>query len=160
MGKKKKKKKKPRVKKRSRSSSGKASKLVREISGPTQWRAEVLESEIPVVVDFWATWCRPCLAMAPVFEQVARAHPDTVRFAKVDTQANPQIMQELNIRSIPTLIIFHQGKVFDVHVGVISAQGLQRMLRRVLDKHEGVGLMGKVKRLWSRDESTPEEEES
>jgi len=123
-------------------------KLVKDIVGQVQWRDYILESEIPVVVDFWAPWCGPCKLMTPILEQVSKSYPESVRFAKLNTQSNVQIARNLNIRSIPTLIIFYRGEVFDVSIGVTPADRLHKMIRRVLDKHEGVGFFDKIKRLW------------
>jgi thioredoxin 1 len=125
-------------------------KLVENIAGSAQWRELVLDSQEPVVVDFWATWCAPCRAMAPIFERVAKTYDGSVKFAKVNTQSTPQIARELNIRSIPTLIIFYRGEVFDVSIGLTSEDRLRKMIRRVLDKHEGVGFLEKAKRLWRK----------
>jgi thioredoxin-like negative regulator of GroEL len=88
--------------------------------------------------------------MTPIFEEAAEAYENSVKFVKVNTQANPQIMEQLNIRNIPTLVVFYRGEVFDVRVGVTPKPALQKMLRRVLDKHEGVGLVDKVRRLWRK----------
>ncbi len=121
---------------------------VTEISNDAQWRSEVLESEKPAVVDFWATWCAPCRAMGPIFEQVAQAYTDSVRFFRVNTQLNPDLAQRLHIRSIPTLVVFYRGRVFDVTIGVTPEDRLHKMVRAVLDKHHGIGFFQKLKRLW------------
>jgi len=122
--------------------------MVEDITSQKQWRADVLESAKPVVVDFWAPWCAPCRVMAPVLEAAAATYEDLVMFAKVNTESNAELARDLHIRSIPTLIVFHQGEVFDVSVGVTPAHRLHRMIRRVLDKHEGVGFFEKLKRLF------------
>lgn len=150
--------KKPRSRrKRLRSSAGDRPAAVREISNETQWRSEVLESENPAVVDFWATWCAPCRAMEPIFQHVAEAYTDSVRFFRVNTQLNPELARRLNIRSIPTLIVFHRGRVFDVTIGVTPEERLRKMVRAVLDKHRGIGFFQKLKRLWRRGDEKASE---
>jgi thioredoxin 1 len=86
--------------------------------------------------------------MAPILERVAAAYEGSVDFAKVDTQSNPGIARDFNVRSIPTLLVLYQGRVVDVSVGLTSAEALHRMIRRALDQHEGVGLLAKLRRLW------------
>jgi thioredoxin 2 len=83
----------------------------------------VAGTEQPVVVDFWATWCAPCHAMAPSFEAAARMRPG-VRFVKVDTDAAPTIAQQHGIRGIPTLIVFQGGKEKARISGAMSTQQL------------------------------------
>jgi thioredoxin-like negative regulator of GroEL len=89
--------------------------------------------------------------MLPIFEDVAKAYGESVGFYRLDTQLNADIALKLNIRSIPTLIIFHRGQVFDVRIGLTPRDRLHKMVRRVLDKHQRVGLFGKLKRLWKKN---------
>ncbi|MBW1808728.1 MAG: thioredoxin [Deltaproteobacteria bacterium] len=146
---------------RSRPRSGKKPKpeLIREVVGLGQWKNYVLESENPVVVDFWAPWCGPCRLMTPILEKVSKDYQDSVRFAKLNTQSNAQIARNLNIRSIPTLIVFYRGEVADVSIGVTPADRLHKMIRRVLDKHEGVGFFDKMKRLWRKPKQETADQE-
>jgi thioredoxin 2 len=85
-------------------------------------------SGLPVVVDFWAPWCGPCLAMAPYFEQVSRRLSSKLRFAKLDTQAEAAPAARFSIRSIPTLILFRDGVEIARQSGALDAPQLTRWL--------------------------------
>lgn len=88
-------------------------------------------TELPIVVDFWAEWCGPCQMMAPHFAQAARLVPQ-VRFAKVDTEQATQVSRQYGIRSIPTLMVFKGGKEVARQAGALSAVQLQQWLNSVI----------------------------
>ena len=84
--------------------------------------AMALRGELPLLVDFWADWCGPCKMMAPQFQAAAALLEPAVQLAKVDTEAQPALAARLGIRSIPTLVLFRNGKETGRHSGALSAQ--------------------------------------
>ena len=88
----------------------------------------ISKNDLPVVVDFWAAWCGPCKMMAPVFSQVASETATKFRFAKVDTEQAQDIAARYNIRSIPTMMMFRNGKEIDRVAGAMDQSGLKRWL--------------------------------
>jgi thioredoxin 2 len=96
------------------------------------FRQQVLESELPVLVDFWAPWCGPCKTMAPAFEQAAAALEPEVRLAKLNTDEAQQLAGQYGIRSIPTLILFRDGKPVAQQAGAMMAAQIESWVRQVL----------------------------
>ncbi len=90
----------------------------------SSFEADVLNSEIPVLVDYWAEWCGPCKMIAPIVDELAVEYEERVRFAKLNIDENPGTPPKYNIRSIPTLMIFKQGKVEAMKVGAVSKSQL------------------------------------
>ncbi|MDQ1199620.1 thioredoxin [Rhodococcus sp. SORGH_AS_0303] len=93
---------------------------------------EVLQSEKPVLVDFWATWCGPCKMVAPVLEEIAGEHADRITVAKLDIDANPQAARDFKVMSIPTMILFQNGEPVKTIVGAKGKAALLRDLDGVL----------------------------
>jgi thioredoxin 2 len=94
----------------------------------TTFDRHVTRNGLPLVVDFWAPWCGPCIAMAPFYEQAARQLEPKFRFAKLNTQDEPAPAGRFNIRSIPTLILFRAGKEIARQSGAMDSSGLVRWL--------------------------------
>lgn len=94
--------------------------------------AQIQKSDIPVMVDFWAPWCGPCLSMAPEFQKACAQMEPKVRFVKVDTQAHQDVAMQFNIRSIPTLAIFKGGKEVARESGARAAPDLMRWANHYL----------------------------
>lgn len=99
-----------------------------------EFRQSVLESDVPVLVDFWAAWCGPCRMIAPFVEQIAQDYAGRVAVAKMDTDLNPQTPRQYGIMGIPTLILFSGGKEVDRIVGVVPKAAITRKLDAVLEK--------------------------
>lgn len=96
------------------------------------FKSEVLDSQIPVLVDFWATWCAPCRAIAPSLEELATQYKGQLKIAKVDVDENQAIAQQFGIRSIPTLLMFKGGKVVEQLVGAAPKAKLEDAIKKVL----------------------------
>ena len=89
---------------------------------------EVLKSDLPVLVDYWAEWCGPCKAIAPILDEIAKEYGDKLKVAKLDVDANVEVPKKYNIRGIPTLMLFKNGNVEEQIVGARSKSQLTAFL--------------------------------
>ena len=93
------------------------------------FQSEVLTSEQPVLVDFWATWCGPCRMVAPIVEEIAGEQGGKLKVAKVDVDQNPQVAQQFGVMSIPTLIVFKGGEAVERLVGYMPKAKLMQAIQ-------------------------------
>jgi thioredoxin 1 len=103
------------------------SELVREVGG-AEFEREVLQADGLVLVDFWATWCPPCRRLAPTLDALAADYQGRVAVTKVDVDANPELAQRYGVQSIPTLILFRDGRAVDKRLGALPSNDLREFV--------------------------------
>ena len=96
------------------------------------WQTEVIESQLPVFVDFWAEWCGPCRMVSPVVDELADDYQGKVNFVKVNIDQANELASKYNIFSIPTLAIFNKGKIVAQQVGAASKESYKNMIEKAL----------------------------
>ena len=99
----------------------------------SEFDEEVIQSELPVLIDFWAPWCGPCRALAPVIDEISKDYEGRVKVGKVNVDENPEITMKFSIRSIPTLIAFKNGEVSDQIIGAVPKSEIEKVLDKTLD---------------------------
>ena len=104
------------------------------IEGTEQNLPQIIESEIPTVIDFWAPWCNPCVGFAPIFEDIAGEYEGKARFIKVDTETQQTLAAQYQIRSIPTIMVFKSGKRLDIINGALPKGQFNQWLSVALNK--------------------------
>ena len=107
---------------------------ITEEDDPKSWETDVLSSDKPVFVDFWAQWCGPCRMVGPVVEELAGDYDGKVNFVKVNVDNAQEIAQKYNVFSIPTLLLLNKGEIIAQQVGAGSKEVYQNMIDRALDK--------------------------
>ena len=95
----------------------------------SNFKSEVLESDLPVLVDFWASWCAPCRMMSPVIEELAKDYAGRVKVCKVNVDQEPSLAQQCKISGIPTVMVFESGKLKQVSVGYKPKKDIDNLLK-------------------------------
>lgn len=98
----------------------------------TNFKKEVLEAALPVLVDYWAPWCSPCKIIAPILEELAKEYAGKLKIGKINVEENPRFTSQYGIMSIPTLIFFKNGKVAEQAVGALNKAELKKKIEETL----------------------------
>jgi thioredoxin 1 len=118
------------------SDSGKDEKI-QHVSDST-FEQDVVSAQEPVLVDFWAPWCGPCKKVGPILEELAQKLEGQLKVAKMNVDENPSVPSQLGIRSIPTLVVYKEGKVVDTRVGALSLEELEGFVSQWICGEPGI----------------------
>ena len=97
------------------------------------FQQEVLQSDKPVMVDFWASWCGPCLALAPIIDEIAENYGDKIKVCKLNVDENQKTAMEYGIKGIPTIIFFKNGQVVEQSVGLVPKDYLEDLIKKIIE---------------------------
>jgi len=106
--------------------------MIQSIVGEDNFQKVVLQSKLPTLVDFWANWCAPCLAAAPILEELAREYKDKISFARVNVEGNSFLAAKYGIAAIPTMLIFKDSQPVQQIIGLKPKKGLKKILDALL----------------------------
>ena len=98
----------------------------------SNFEEEVVNSDVPVLVDFWAEWCGPCKMIAPILDEIAKEYGEKLKICKIDVDSNPEIAPKFGIRGIPTLIMFKDGNAESTKVGAVSKSQLVEFVDEIM----------------------------
>ncbi len=102
--------------------------MLEKIITKENFTEEVINSTKPVLVDFWATWCGPCMMLSPIVSEIAEKYGDKISVCKINVDEQPELAERYNIFSIPTLMVFKNGEITNQSVGVVSTENIEKML--------------------------------
>ena len=105
-----------------------------EVNGSEDFEREVIKSELPVIVDFWAEWCMPCRMVAPIFKELAKEYAGKMKFVKVNVDHNQDLALRYGIQSIPTLMVFNNGRIVERVIGAMPKPALKKVIDDVLSR--------------------------
>ncbi|RLE06819.1 thioredoxin [Candidatus Aerophobetes bacterium] len=100
----------------------------------SNWEEEVIKSDIPVMVDFWAEWCMPCRMVSPIVEKISNEYEERIKVGKLNVDENPSIATRYRIMAIPAVLFFKDGDLVDQVVGVVPKRVLEEKVKKVLNE--------------------------